>query len=163
MAETPPPPAIRLRDVTEADLPAFYEHQLDPDAHHRVAFTRTDPDDRPAFDAFWAEIMADDGNILKTILYEGEIAGHLAAFERFSQPEVSYWLGRPYWGKGIATQALSEFLREHRVRPIYGRAASDNVASIRVMEKCGFTLSSHERGFAFARGEEIEEAILVLR
>ena len=47
-------------------------------------------------------------------------------------------------------------------RPIYGRAAKDNVASIRVMENCGFRISGYDKGFANARGEEIEEAILEL-
>src|SRR5436309_759531 len=72
------------------------------------------------------------------------------------------WIGKEYWGMGLATQALSKFLSDIRVRPIYGRAAKDNVASIRVMEKCGFTISGSSKGFANARGKKIEEVILEL-
>jgi RimJ/RimL family protein N-acetyltransferase len=75
---------------------------------------------------------------------------------------VSYWLGKEYWGKGIATEALGLFLGIIEERPLYARAAKDNAASIRVLEKCGFVISGCERGFANARGEEIDEVVLVL-
>jgi RimJ/RimL family protein N-acetyltransferase len=50
----------------------------------------------------------------------------------------------------------------NRARPIYARVAKDNVASLRVLEKCGFTITGQAKGFANARGEEIEEWILEL-
>src|SRR5215218_9325330 len=49
--------------------------------------------------------------------------------------EVTYWIGRSYWGKGIATDALTAFLAVERSRPLHARVASDNVASRRVLEK----------------------------
>ena len=80
----------------------------------------------------------------------------------FGKPEISYWIDRAHWGKGLATQALSAFLQVLSVRPLYARAAQDNVASIRVLEKCGFIISGYERGFANARGREIDEVLLEL-
>jgi RimJ/RimL family protein N-acetyltransferase len=62
----------------------------------------------------------------------------------------------------IATKALSEFLRLLKTRPLYARVAKDNIASIRVLEKCGFTISGEDKGFSNARGEEVEEYILEL-
>ena len=76
--------------------------------------------------------------------------------------EVTYWLGKAYWGNGIATRALSLFLDHVTVRPIYGRTAKDNIGSRRVMEKCGFTVCGEGKGFAYARGKEVEELILKL-
>ncbi|MGI0149175.1 MAG: GNAT family N-acetyltransferase, partial [Thermoplasmata archaeon] len=70
---------------------------------------------------------------------------------------------REYWGRGFATRALSLFLREVTMRPLYASAAKDNVASLRVLQKCGFTVSRVEKGFANARGEEIEEVMLELK
>ena len=154
--------SVILRDVTEGDLPTFFEQQVDPAANHMAAFTREDPSDRDAFMAHWARILRDDTITTKTIISEGHVAGHVAKFERFGKPEVTYWIGREYWGMGIATRALSGFLGDLKVRPLYARAAKDNKASIRVLEKCGFTISGHDKGFAHARGEEIEEAILTL-
>lgn len=84
------------------------------------------------------------------------------SFEQFGTPEVSYWIGREFWGKGIATRALSELLGHVKMRPLYARAAKDNIASLRVLQKCGFTICGEDKGFASARGEEIEEFILVL-
>jgi RimJ/RimL family protein N-acetyltransferase len=90
------------------------------------------------------------------------VAGHIAHFEQFGEPEVGYWIGKEYWGKGIATQALSEFLKVIKTRPLYARAVKDNMASIRVLEKCGFKIFSEDNGFANARGEVVEEYILKL-
>ena len=155
---------ILLRDVTETDLPIFFEHQRDPAANFMAAFTSRDPADRDAFAAHWKRILNDDTVVVKTIVFEGRVIGNVAKFvdREFGKPEVTYWIGKEYWGMGFATKALSKFLRDIQVRPIYARAAKDNVASIRVMEKCGFAISGYGKGFASARGKEIEEVILEL-
>lgn len=86
-----------------------------------------------------------------------------SSFERFGKPEVTYWIEKEYWGRGIATKALSEFLSYLKTRPLYACAAKDNIASIRVLEKCGFTILGEDKGFSNARGEEVEEFILKLK
>jgi RimJ/RimL family protein N-acetyltransferase len=151
-----------LRAVEDDDLPVFFAQQLDPEANHMAAFTTKDPGDRVAFDAHWRRIRGDANIINKTILVDGEVAGYLATFEQFGEREVSYWLGRQYWGKGIATRALAAFLAELPMRPLYARAVKDNIASIRVLQKCGFVITGEDKGFANARGEEVEEYILRL-
>jgi len=163
--EIPRTTKILLRAVAETDLPIFFEHQRDPGANFMAAFTARDATDKDAFAAHWKRILSDDTVAVKTIVFEGNVVGSVAKFvdKEFGKPEITYWIGKEYWGMGLATKALSKFLDEIRVRPIYGRAAKDNVASIRVMEKCGFTISGYGRGFANARGKEIEEAILELR
>mgnify|MGYP001546181743 CR=1 FL=1 len=153
---------IRLRDVREIDLPLFFEHQMDPTANRMAAFGAEDPADRGAYRAHGEKILGDETVPTKTVLCEGEVAGHIESFERFGKPEVAYWIGREYWGKGVATRALEKFLKVVLVRPLYARAAKDNLASIRVLEKCGFTLSGHDRAYANARGEETEEVVLEL-
>lgn len=150
---------VRLRDVNEDDLPIFYAQQLDPEANHMAAFTSKNPADRQAFAAHWARILGDETVVHKTVLVDGRVAGHVASFEHFGQPEVSYWIGREFWGQGIATMALTALLRSVRTRPLYARAAKDNIASIRVLEKCGFTVSGEDRGFANARDAEVDEFI----
>ena len=72
---------------------------------------------------------------------------------------MCYWLGREYWGRGVATDALRRFLAEIKARPLYARAAADNRASLRVL-KSGFTIFSYDKAFANARGEDVEEVIL---
>lgn len=153
---------IVLRDMTEDDLPTFYEHQLDPDANYMAAFTSKDPQDRDAFKAHWTKIMADDSIIIKTILFDGQVAGHILSHGWFGEPEVSYWIGKEFWGKGIATVALFIFLDHYKTRPLYARAAKDNAASLRLLEKCGFTVTGEDEGFSNARGEQVEEYILKL-
>jgi RimJ/RimL family protein N-acetyltransferase len=153
---------VTLREVTDADLSIFFEHQQDAGAVYMAAFTHKDPSDRAAFDAHWARIRAIDKVINRTIEVGGEVAGHIASFDMSGDREITYWIGREFWGQGIATAALRALLDIDNTRPIYGRAAKDNIGSIRVLEKCGFVLTGEDRGFANARNEEIAEVILKL-
>ena len=154
---------LYLRDVVHADLPIFFENQLDPEANYMAAFTAKDPTNQEAFTAHWHRILAYETVIIKTITFDGQVAGSVSSYEDEGKPEVTYWLGKEYWGKGIATAALTEFLTHHnKTRPIYARVAKDNLGSRRVLEKCGFAIIGESRGFANARGQEIEEFLLEL-
>lgn len=154
------PSAVTLREILPADLDVFFAHQLDPEANRMAAFVGKDPSDRAVFDDRWQRILASTRNVNRTILVDGRIAGHIAIFPMGDDREVTYWLGREFWGHGIATEALRQMLRAVPIRPIRGRAAADHVASIRVLQKCGFRLIGHDRGFATGRGAEIDEVIL---
>jgi RimJ/RimL family protein N-acetyltransferase len=145
---------VLLRDVAEGDLPTFFEHQLDPDANQMAAFPARA---RDAFMAHWTKILGDETVITKTILFDGHVAGNVVSWQQSGEREVGYWIGKEYWGKGIATKALSEFLSHVTARPLYAHVAKHNIASIRVLEKCGFTISGES-----APGEEVEEFILIL-
>lgn len=157
-----PDRVIELRSVNEDDLAVFFEQQLDPTANHMAAFTARDPADRDAFMVRWGKILADAGITARTILFEGQVAGNVLCHAWFGKPEISYWIGRPCWGKGVASTALLMFLNELKTRPLHARVARDNLASIRVLEKCGFTVVGRARGFSNARGEEVEELLLEL-
>jgi len=97
-----------LRDVADDDLPIFFEHQLDSTANRMAAFTAMDPTDLAVFTAKWKEISSDDTVTVKAILFEGHVTGHIASFEQSAKREITYWIGKEYWGKGIATEALSD-------------------------------------------------------
>lgn len=153
---------IELREVIESDLPIFFEYQSDPDAIYMAAFTAKDPTDKAAFDDHWQRILADKSIIIRTILYRGDVAGSVLSFVQDGKREVGYWTGKEYWGKGITTVALARYLAQVQIRPLYARTAKDNIASIRVLEKCGFKIISEDSGYANARGEETTEFILKL-
>ena len=153
---------ILLRAVTDSDLPIFFEQQLDKYANFMAAFTAKDPADHMAFSAHWAKIMADPGITIRTIQVDGQVAGHVSVHGWFGEPEVSYWIGKAFWGQGVASLALAQFLNIVTVRPLYARVAKDNLASLRVLEKCGFTIRGEGKGFSNARGMEVEEFILNL-
>jgi uncharacterized protein len=150
---------VLLRDVTETDLSVFFQHQLDPEATRMAAFPARD---RVRFMAHWTKILADKTTLKKTILFEGQVAGNIVCFQQDGQPNIGCWLGRDYWGKGIATQALSQFLEQVKSRPLYAHVAKHNLGSLRVLEKCGFTISGEEEGFLDEGGEVVEEVILKL-
>lgn len=155
-----------LRDVVDDDLPIFFEQQSDRAAIHMVAFATSEPPQRAAFTAKWNKLRRDDTTTVKTILVDGKVVGNVLSFIApwSGKREVGYWIGREYWGRGIATRALTEFLAdEEPTRPIFAGLAKDNVGSLRVLQKCGFTVIGEAREFADARGTEIEELFLELR
>src|SRR4029077_6096778 len=94
--------------------------------------------DRPAFDAHWAELLADPGVVLLTVVADGEVAGSALSFVRGGRRQVGYWIARAHWGKGIASLALAQLLDELPERPLYATVAAHNGASLRVLEKQGF-------------------------
>ncbi|MFF9487676.1 GNAT family N-acetyltransferase [Streptomyces sp. NPDC014676] len=153
---------IALRPVHDSDLPVFYRQLNDPEALRMAAFTPEDPADQDRFDAHWAKIRSSPEVVVRTVLYDGDVVGHAAVYGEPGEREVTYWVDRAYWGKGIATAALRGLLAEVAERPLYARTAADNAASRRVLEHCGFTVSARERGYAPARGEEIDELVLTL-
>lgn len=154
---------LLLREVAEDDLPLFFEFQLDPEANYMAAFIARDPTDREAFTAHWKRIIADPTTINRTIVCDGRVVGNVSSYVESGKPEVTYWIGRAHWGKGIATRALATFLAQvNAARPIYARVARDNLGSRRVLEKCGFRVIGEAKGFANARGREIEELHLEL-
>jgi RimJ/RimL family protein N-acetyltransferase len=129
------PPRILLRDVLDDDLPVFFEHQSDALARHMAAFPLRE---REAFTAHWASILRDPDAVARTILLDGTVVGYVGSFTRSGERLLGYWIGREWWRRGIATQALTVFLELDPTRPLRARVASHNVASIRVLEKCGF-------------------------
>lgn len=154
---------IALRAVHDSDLPVFFRLMNDPVALRMAAFTPEDPADRAGFDAHWARTRTSPGVDVRTVLADGDVVGSAAVYGEPGEREVTYWIDRAYWGRGIATAALRILLEQIPERPLYARAAADNAGSRRVLEKCGFAQSARARGFAHARGEEIDEVVLVLK
>jgi RimJ/RimL family protein N-acetyltransferase len=153
---------LTLREVTKGDLEIFFTQQLDAESNRMAAFTVEDPFDRDAFDEHWARIFGDDTIVKRTIVDDERVAGYISTFQREGDREISYWIGKAHWGNGIASKALAAILTEVSERPLHARAAKDNVASIRVLEKCGFENIGDDRAYSNARGEDVEEFIFVL-
>ncbi len=149
-------PRIALRPVEPADLPLFFEHQRDQIAVAMVDFKSRD---RAAFDQHWAKILADETGLIRTIMapFEGapeseeHVAGNIVSWNSDGQREIGYWIDRAYWGRGVATAALSAFLHLEETRPLYAGVAKHNAASVRVLQKCGFT-------FRHSTGETSDES-----
>jgi RimJ/RimL family protein N-acetyltransferase len=125
-----------LRDVTEEDLPIFFEHQCEPEAHRMAAFP---PREHDAFMVHWrTKVIGDPTARKRTIVVDDCVAGNIGSWDADGRRLVGYWIGRQYWGRGIGTAALSEFLGEETTRPLYAYVAARNHGSIRVLQKCGF-------------------------
>ena len=126
-----------LRDVIEDDLAIFFEHQQDADARRMAAFPGREWD---AFVTHWrTKVFAEPSAKARTVELNGRVAGYVSSWESDGKCLIAYWFGKEYWGQGIATAAVAEFLLFHETkRPLHAYVARANVGSIRVLEKSGF-------------------------
>ena len=150
---------VKLRQTENADLAFFFQFQLDKEAIYLAAFTPKNPTDKAAYLEKYTKHLNDPTINMQTILVDETIAGSIAKFMMEGDTEITYWLDRKFWGKGIATTALKNFLTIEITRPMFGRVAFDNIGSQKVLEKCGFIKIGTDKGFANARQTEIVEFI----
>ena len=148
-------PEIILRPVATADLQTLWEQQMDLRAN---GMSGSVPRTRDDFFDHWHATGADPQNRRAAIVCERALAGWLGSFEREGRREVCYWLGREWWGRGIASAALREFIAGEAQRPLYAGIAKRNLASVRVVEKCGFVFDSVGI-YRNRAGEDIDEVV----
>ena len=153
---------IELRGLKDDDLDAVFEMMRDAGAVRMAAFTSADPNDREAFDAWIARNRALEGVLQFVVTEGGGFAGTAATFSVETDREVTYWIARHAWGRGVATEALKLLISREPVRPLRARVAAANGASRAVLEKCGFTEVARDWGFAPGVGRDIEEIVYVL-
>lgn len=152
---------VSLRPVTAEDLPIFFTHQRDPEAARLAAFTSRD---REAFMLHWTtRILGNPAAISRTILLGDQVTGNIGAWNdpETQKRHLGYWIGREFWGRGIASAAVAQFLQFESTRPLTAQLAKHNLGSIRVLEKTGFTRAG-EDAFTLPDGSNVEEFIYVL-
>ncbi len=153
------PESIHLRDVCADDLALLFQYQLDPDANRMAAVI---PRDSEAFYAHWTRVLGDRRIVAKAILVGDLVVGHISCFSMDGKDWIGYWIAKEYWGQGIATRSLALLLEQIQIRPLHARVARNNAASIRVLERCGFTIIGYHTSPADDRFLECEEATLIL-
>ncbi|MFY1687388.1 GNAT family N-acetyltransferase [Plantactinospora sp. WMMB782] len=153
---------VALRPVRDADLDALFAQSRDPDSVRMAAFTVGDPDDRAGFAARLARLRTSADVTIRAVTWNGALVGSIGSFVVDGQTEITYWVDRAMWGRGVASAALSLFLGLVTVRPLRARAASDNAGSLRVLRKAGFEVVGFETSYAPGRRAEVAETILRL-
>jgi RimJ/RimL family protein N-acetyltransferase len=151
-------PRVLLREVAESDLAILFEHQRDSEAARMAAFPSRDHD---AFMTHWAKLRREPSNIARTIVCDGQVAGNIGSWIAEKRRLIGYWIGREFWGRGVATAAVAAFIAEVKDRPLHAFVARHNVGSIRVLEKCEFVPSpEHDPSAAGADG--VHEVLYML-
>lgn len=153
---------ITLTKTTLNDLETLFEFQLDTEANHLAAFTPKDPTDKKTYMDRYSKFLTNPTINMMTIKIDKQIVGSISKFVMEGDHEITYWIDKKFWGKGIASTALNMFLNIERNRPLFGRVAFDNFGSQKVLEKAGFIKTGTDKGFANARQTEIEEYIYKL-
>jgi len=152
-------PAVHLRPVEDRDVEVFFEHQADPLAVEMAAFPARDEEQVAAH---WAKLRNDDTLYVRTIVADGAVAGNIGSWPDNGQELLGYWVGREFWGRGVATQALVLLIDDVPIRPLYAHVVEHNVASIRVLEKCGFRRDREGEANLPSAEDGIQELLYVL-
>lgn len=155
-----PLPVITLRNVTRDDLQTLFDQQLDEDANQMAVVY---PRNAVAFQEHWEKALTNPATTSKVIVVDNIVVGRISCYPIDQEHHIGYWIAKEHWGKGIATRALQLLLIEVPIRPLFARAARSNVASIRVLERCGFALTGYQITPADDRFPECEEAMFELR
>jgi RimJ/RimL family protein N-acetyltransferase len=150
---------IALRPVADADLDALFDQMRDPESVWMAAFTPADPDDRSAFDAHMAKVRSSSDVTLRAVVCDGRLVGSVAAFVVGGETDVTYWIDRAAWGRGIASRALEllmdlvprliRFARSEHRPDIYGAAEYCGMGGLRDVPGCGNSVEDLANAEAF--------------
>ena len=145
---------IMLRPWRESDAKALFKYASDPELGPRAGWPPHKSVEeslmviRTLFcgEGMWAVVWKETGEPIGCVGYLPSTSSNLKI--ETDQAEVGYWIARPYWGKGICTEALGLVMDhcfgEKGFSTLWGTYFPSNPASGRVMEKCGFTDTGRE-------------------
>lgn len=153
---------VTLSKTVEKDLNYLFQFHLDKDANYLAAFTPEDRNNKITYIEKYSKFLFDPTINMRTIKVGDKIAGSILKFVMEGEAEITYWIDKNFWGRGIATTALKNFLSIEKTRPIFGRVAFDNLGYQKVLENCGFLKIGWNIDFANARQKKIEEFIYKL-
>jgi RimJ/RimL family protein N-acetyltransferase len=151
---------IALRPVEDSDVDALFDQIRDPESAWMAAFSAEHPDDKTAFHTHMTKERNSPDITLRAVTCNGQLVGSIASFVFQGDTEITYWIDRAAWGRGIASRALTLFLDLVPTRPLHAHVASDNTGSLRVLQKAGFKIIGTETSFSHVRNGQIEETIL---
>ena len=139
---------ILLRPWVDSDAEALFRYASDPDVGARAGWAPHQSVEesleiiRTVFhnDTTWAIVLKETGEPIGAMGYMLQYEWSVPSRE--NEPMVGYWVGKPYWNRGICTEALRlmlDYIRKQDNYPsLFCTHYEDNQASGRVMEKCGF-------------------------
>jgi RimJ/RimL family protein N-acetyltransferase len=154
--------SVQLRDVRSSDLDYFFKHQQDPEANQMAAFAPRNPQDRGVFDYHWSRLLEDPATEVRTIEHDGQVAGAVIVSGIGTEPELSFWTAREYWGQGITTSAVDALLAGFTDRPLRAHVPADNIGSQKILSRRGFAVVGEDKTFSNARSEVVTELIMQL-
>ncbi len=156
---------IELREFVESDSDVLAE--LADNNNVSNYLTNTFPFPYTLEDAKWWIETGSKVGIHRAITLDGQLVGSVGATagvgEREKQASVGYWLGEPYWGKGIAVTALqslvSGIFENTDIVRVYAWVFQPNTRSARVLEKAGFEHEATLKKSLYKHGKIYDELI----
>ncbi len=156
---------ICLRPITEADLQTLAQFLCDEDAIF-MAGAGSGSTDVSTHIQHFKKLMEDESISMAVIISGASVVGYIAAFMRGDEREITYWIGREYWGQGIASKAVKLFLpslqEKYVGEQIFARVVKGNKASEHVLLKAGFKATQTDKFYSDIRSTEVTETIFCI-
>lgn len=113
---------------------------------------------------------SEEAQLCRAIVIDGEAVGSVGIFVqndvKRKSAELGYWLGEPFWGKGIMSAAVSQICAEafetFDIVRIYAEPFAHNAASRKVLQKSGFTLEGVMKNSVYKNGEIFDSCMYAL-
>ena len=159
---------IELRDFVDNDIDsiAIYANNINVSRYmaSRMPYPYTRDDA-----IWWVETGCKEQGLNYAIDLGGKCIGVVGVLfgdlEQQYSAEIGYWIAEEHWGKGIGTEAISRMsdyiFSETKIVRLSAPVYSPNKASMRVLEKCGYTLEAIHRKAAFKQNEFLDENVFV--
>ena len=158
---------IKLRSFNNGDIPALIKNANNSKISRYLRDTFPYPYTEQ--DAEWWISKGSRQGINRAIIYQGDFAGTIGVTpfkgEKRHLGEIGYWLGEPFWGKGIAARAVQILTREvfetTNLQKLTAGVYSPNKASIRVLQKAGYIQEAVLKRNIIKNNEFYDEHVLV--
>jgi ribosomal-protein-alanine N-acetyltransferase len=137
---------IVLREYCDSDLDRLVRLANNENVSRYMVYTFPYPYTRNDGEWWISTGSKQNGAISRAVEYQGQFVGGIGILPqsgwRSHLAEIGYWIAEQYWGKGIATTALAQMtdygFTSLQFRKLYACVLTPNIASMRVLAKCGY-------------------------
>lgn len=157
---------VRLRPLEERDISAVFALRFEEEGAALAGVEGEFLPEEQFHAAMKAQITADPTSAtVHVILVGGEFAGYVGVFKLPKGGwQVSYWIARPFWRKGVGSRAVRDLLNSLPVQvvgqPLFAAVIEGNQASLRILECNGFKRYGSRSFHSAAHGEERQQILL---
>lgn len=150
-------PRLLLRDLTPRDARRIAMLASDWDIARMTGRIPHPYSEELAFQ--WLTDLA-DGEFVQGIVHNGDLVGLCGFMPEGNAAEIGYWIGKPWWGRGFATEAVGALINYCFTECGFERLTCghfvDNPASARVIAKLGFQFTGRDHVWCEARQASVE-------
>jgi len=168
-------PSVKLRKIRASDIDGMYKLFKNDNVLEDLAHPKKAKDFTRAEEKKWVKEQIENYTKSKpkeltfAIIADNEYVGNIGAHRidyKHDNAEIGYWVGEPYWGKGIATLAAKQIItylfKRFKLVRISAKAYAHNIGSQRVLEKAGMKYEGTMRKANRKNGKYLDDKLYAI-